>query len=151
MTRWSSVRVNIVGLASYSKPKLGMWSDILYIIAICNNNKTYSQSCLSVFPFLLQMGNASETFLFVSRISKGNDFLIGTLYTIFGKWFSFSQCWRRLTVRVCAHFQQHFYVQVCCQCWGMGHCCLWCIERNPPWSQRSSLLSTWPSVTWACP
>ncbi|XP_041655640.1 opsin 7, group member b [Cheilinus undulatus] len=30
------------------------------------------------------MGNASETFLIVSRISKDNDFLMGTLYTIFG-------------------------------------------------------------------
>ncbi|XP_061609667.1 opsin 7, group member b [Phyllopteryx taeniolatus] len=30
------------------------------------------------------MGNASETYLFVSRISKDNDFLMGTLYTIFG-------------------------------------------------------------------
>ncbi|XP_023129374.1 opsin 7, group member b [Amphiprion ocellaris] len=30
------------------------------------------------------MGNASETFLLVSRISKDNDFLMGTLYTIFG-------------------------------------------------------------------
>ncbi|XP_061590844.1 LOW QUALITY PROTEIN: opsin 7, group member b [Cololabis saira] len=30
------------------------------------------------------MGNASETFLFLSRISKDNDFLMGTLYTIFG-------------------------------------------------------------------
>ncbi|XP_061526211.1 opsin 7, group member b [Phycodurus eques] len=30
------------------------------------------------------MGNASETYLFVSRISKENDFLMGTLYTIFG-------------------------------------------------------------------
>lgn len=31
------------------------------------------------------MGNASESYLFVSRISKSNDFLMGTLYTIFGK------------------------------------------------------------------
>ncbi|XP_030289598.1 trafficking protein particle complex subunit 8 [Sparus aurata] len=31
-----------------------------------------------------QMGNASETFLLVSRISKDNDFLMATLYTIFG-------------------------------------------------------------------
>ncbi|XP_077471052.1 opsin 7, group member b isoform X1 [Stigmatopora argus] len=30
------------------------------------------------------MGNASETYLFVSRISKDNDFLMGTLYAIFG-------------------------------------------------------------------
>ncbi|KAL6119068.1 uncharacterized protein ACO6RY_03725 [Pungitius sinensis] len=30
------------------------------------------------------MGNASEAFLLVSRISKGNDFLMGTLYTFFG-------------------------------------------------------------------
>ncbi|KAM4610418.1 opsin 7, group member b [Polymixia lowei] len=30
------------------------------------------------------MGNASETFYFVSRISKENDFLMGTVYTIFG-------------------------------------------------------------------
>ncbi|XP_030288753.1 opsin-5-like [Sparus aurata] len=30
------------------------------------------------------MGNASETFLLVSRISKDNDFLMATLYTIFG-------------------------------------------------------------------
>ncbi|XP_047427088.1 opsin 7, group member b [Mugil cephalus] len=30
------------------------------------------------------MGNASETFLIVSRISKDNDLLMGTLYTIFG-------------------------------------------------------------------
>ncbi|XP_037627495.1 opsin 7, group member b [Sebastes umbrosus] len=30
------------------------------------------------------MGNASETFLLVSRISKDNDFLMGTIYTIFG-------------------------------------------------------------------
>ncbi|XP_013872569.1 opsin 7, group member b [Austrofundulus limnaeus] len=30
------------------------------------------------------MGNASEIFLFVSRISKNNDFVMGTLYTIFG-------------------------------------------------------------------
>ncbi|KAM3871868.1 opsin 7, group member b [Diretmus argenteus] len=29
------------------------------------------------------MGNASETFLLVSRISKHNDFLMGTVYTIF--------------------------------------------------------------------
>ncbi|XP_023186737.1 opsin-5-like isoform X1 [Xiphophorus maculatus] len=31
-----------------------------------------------------QMGNASEIFQFVSRISKDNDFVMGTLYTIFG-------------------------------------------------------------------
>lgn len=31
------------------------------------------------------MGNASETFLFVSKISKSNDLLIGVLYTVFGK------------------------------------------------------------------
>ncbi|XP_078111302.1 opsin 7, group member b [Sander vitreus] len=30
------------------------------------------------------MGNASETFLLVSRISKDLDFLMGTIYTIFG-------------------------------------------------------------------
>ncbi|XP_014325237.1 opsin-5-like isoform X2 [Xiphophorus maculatus] len=30
------------------------------------------------------MGNASEIFQFVSRISKDNDFVMGTLYTIFG-------------------------------------------------------------------
>ncbi|KAM4738383.1 opsin 7, group member b [Anableps anableps] len=30
------------------------------------------------------MGNASEIFLFVSRISKDSDFIMGTLYTIFG-------------------------------------------------------------------
>ncbi|XP_074500205.1 opsin 7, group member b [Sebastes fasciatus] len=30
------------------------------------------------------MGNASETFLLVSRISKDNDFLMGTIYIIFG-------------------------------------------------------------------
>lgn len=42
---------------------------------------------MSVFPFFFQMGNASETYLFVSRISKENDFLMGTLYTIFGKAF----------------------------------------------------------------
>ncbi|XP_026188825.1 opsin 7, group member b [Mastacembelus armatus] len=30
------------------------------------------------------MGNASETFLILSRISKDNDFLIGTFYSIFG-------------------------------------------------------------------
>ncbi|XP_076023062.1 opsin 7, group member b [Genypterus blacodes] len=30
------------------------------------------------------MGNASETFLLVSRISKEYDFIMGTLYTIFG-------------------------------------------------------------------
>nr|XP_015823557.2 opsin 7, group member b isoform X2 [Nothobranchius furzeri] len=30
------------------------------------------------------MGNASEIFMFVSRISKNNDILMGTLYTIFG-------------------------------------------------------------------
>ncbi|MEQ2180011.1 hypothetical protein GOODEAATRI_031123 [Goodea atripinnis] len=30
------------------------------------------------------MGNASEIFLFVSRISKDNDFIMGTLYIIFG-------------------------------------------------------------------
>ncbi|KAM9344159.1 opsin 7, group member b [Pholidichthys leucotaenia] len=30
------------------------------------------------------MGNASETFLLVSTISKSNDFLMGTLYTVFG-------------------------------------------------------------------
>nr|XP_043894866.1 opsin 7, group member b [Solea senegalensis] len=32
----------------------------------------------------MKMGNASETFLIVSNISKDNDFLMGTLYTIFG-------------------------------------------------------------------
>ncbi|XP_054902302.1 opsin 7, group member b [Poeciliopsis prolifica] len=31
-----------------------------------------------------QMGNASEIFHFVSRISKDNDIIMGTLYTIFG-------------------------------------------------------------------
>ncbi|XP_029291961.1 opsin 7, group member b [Cottoperca gobio] len=30
------------------------------------------------------MGNASETFLFVSKISKDSDFLMGTIYIIFG-------------------------------------------------------------------
>lgn len=40
---------------------------------------------LSTFLFFFQMGNASESYLFVSRISKNNDFLMGTLYTIFGK------------------------------------------------------------------
>uniref|UniRef100_A0A3Q3FC68 Opsin 7, group member b n=1 Tax=Labrus bergylta TaxID=56723 RepID=A0A3Q3FC68_9LABR len=30
------------------------------------------------------MGNASETFLLLSRISKDSDFLMGTIYTIFG-------------------------------------------------------------------
>ncbi|KAJ0036704.1 hypothetical protein NQD34_005381 [Periophthalmus magnuspinnatus] len=30
------------------------------------------------------MGNASETFILVSRISKENDFLMGTIYTVFG-------------------------------------------------------------------
>lgn len=40
---------------------------------------------LFVSILFLQMGNASEIFLFVSRISKNNDFIMGTLYTIFGK------------------------------------------------------------------
>lgn len=37
------------------------------------------------------MKNASEIYLLVSRISKDYDFLMGTLYTIFGK------CWRPFT------------------------------------------------------
>ncbi|KAI3356910.1 hypothetical protein L3Q82_003556 [Scortum barcoo] len=32
----------------------------------------------------VRMGNASETFLFMSRISKDNDFLMAAVYTIFG-------------------------------------------------------------------
>ncbi|XP_030625822.1 opsin 7, group member b [Chanos chanos] len=39
---------------------------------------------MSVCSNLLRMGNASETSLFVSKISKENDFLLGTVYTIFG-------------------------------------------------------------------
>nr|XP_019951494.1 PREDICTED: opsin-5-like [Paralichthys olivaceus] len=33
---------------------------------------------------MTNMGNASETFLLVSNISKDNDFLMGTIYIIFG-------------------------------------------------------------------
>lgn len=31
------------------------------------------------------MGNASENFLLVSNISKDNDFIMGTLYTVLGE------------------------------------------------------------------
>ena len=50
-----------------------------------HNEIVHSFHIWCCFFFFLQMGNASETFLFLSRISKDNDFLMGTLYTIFGK------------------------------------------------------------------
>lgn len=58
------------------------------------------------------MGNASEMFLFVSRISKGNDFLIGTLYTIFGKWFFFTRFTAFNPMNLCIF--QHCHVLLLC-------------------------------------
>lgn len=64
---------------------------------------------------LVKMGNASETFLLVSRISKDNDFLMGTIYIIFGKWcVFFPPDLKTLYVWMCVQIQQPYYIPPLC-------------------------------------
>lgn len=96
------------------------------------------------------MGNASENFLLVSRISKDNDIIMGSLYTILGEPShlfpgNVPNTPPHLTSLTSASLSN----QLCCRCWGMEPFSWWLTGRSPPWSRRSFSWLIWPSVTWA--
>lgn len=99
------------------------------------------------------MGNASDIILLVSRISKDHDFLMGSLYAIFGEQQEFFPCLCtcRSATMGCLRKPRLLVSQACCRWRGTGSCSSWPTGRSPPWSRRSFSWSTWPLVTWAWP